>query len=75
MAGLSPSSDHKITEKDIQWSDLILVMEAEHRAKNKEQFLYINLPKIDNLNIEDEYEFMDEELVEILKDKINFLFI
>lgn len=29
------------------------------------------MPDIDILNIPDEYEFMDEELVEILTEKIN----
>lgn len=70
-AGVSPKSDRKISEKDLNWADLVFVMETEQRAKIQELYRNLDLPKIEILNIADDYEFMDDELVELLTDKIN----
>lgn len=70
-AGLSSKSNRKISEKDLNWADLVFVMETGQRSKIKELYSHMELPDIDILNIPDEYEFMDEELVEILTEKIN----
>lgn len=70
-AGLSPKSDRKISEKDLNWADLVLVMETRQRAKVCELYKYLELPDIEILNIQDDYEFMDEELIEMLTDRIN----
>lgn len=70
-AGLSPSSDRKISENDVIWADIVFVMESEQRRRIKDLYPSVELPPIEVLNIEDEYEFMDEELVMMLQDKIN----
>jgi predicted protein tyrosine phosphatase len=70
-AGLSPSSDRKISENDLNWADLVLVMETRQRTKLAELYHHMELPDIEILHIEDDYEFMDEELVEMLSDRIN----
>jgi predicted protein tyrosine phosphatase len=70
-AGLSPKSDRKISESDINWADLIFVMETGQRSKIWGLYKYLQLPPIEILNIEDEYEFMDEELIQMLTDRIN----
>ncbi len=74
-AGLSPKSDRKLTENDLNWADLVFVMETDQRGKIREQFRHLELLKIDVLHIEDEYEFMDEELVEMLTGRINAMYI
>jgi predicted protein tyrosine phosphatase len=70
-AGLSPKSDRKISEKDLNWADLVLVMETLQRAKLRELYINLELPDIEILDIPDNYEFMDEELVQLLTEKIN----
>lgn len=70
-AGVSPKSEKKIGEKDITWADLILVMEHEQREKIKEVFSNLKIPKIIVLEIPDDYEYLDNELIEILTNKIN----
>lgn len=70
-AGLSAKSDRKISEKDLDWADLIFVMETGYRARIWGQFRQMELPPIEVLDIPDDYEFMDEELVELLTDRIN----
>jgi predicted protein tyrosine phosphatase len=70
-AGLSPKSDRKISENDLNWANLVLVMETDHRAKIKEVYRHLQLPTIEVLNIADEYEYLDEELIQILDGKVN----
>ena len=70
-AGLSPKSDRKLSENDLKWADLIFVMETGYRGQIWGLYRHLDLPNIEVLEIPDEYEFMDEELVEILKDRIN----
>jgi len=70
-AGLSPKSNRKISEKDLNWADLIFVMETEHRAKIWGLYRHMKIPPIEILNIPDDYEFMDIELIEMLTDSIN----
>jgi len=70
-AGLSPKSDRKISENDLHWADLVFVMETEQRAKIREVYRHLELPEIEILHISDDYEFMDEELVEMLTDRMN----
>ena len=70
-AGLSPKSNRKISENDLHWADLVLVMEYEHKSKIRELYRHLELPTIEVLAIPDDYEYMDEELVETLTDRIN----
>lgn len=69
-AGLSPQSDHKLTENDLNWADLAFVMDAGQRNRIRDQFRQLNLPEINVLDIPDDYEFMDEELIDLLTDRI-----
>jgi predicted protein tyrosine phosphatase len=70
-AGLSPKSDRKISENDLNWADLVFVMETNQRAKIWEVYSHVELSNIEILHIPDDYEFMDEELVDILNDRMN----
>ena len=54
--------------KLISWADIIFVMERKHEEKLKQNFpIESNLKKIVVLEIEDNYKFMDEELIEEIK--------
>lgn len=69
--GLSPKSNRKISENDLNWADLVFVMESEQRSKIRELYKQLELPKIEVLNISDDYEFMNIELVQLLTERIN----
>ena len=69
-AGLSPKSPSQINETKINWADAKLVMEDGHKARISDQYRHLDLPSIYVLHIEDEYEFMQSELVEILEERI-----
>ena len=67
-AGTEPSSRIKITEGLIGWADLILVMEKKHSTILFEKFPEaIASKKVHCLGIPDEFEFMDEGLINMLK--------
>ena len=69
-AGVSPSADRKVNEKDLLWADGILVMEKEQKNKVLSQFTHLEFPIIEVLYIPDDYERGDTELVALLEDKI-----
>ena len=55
------------------WADLIFVMEKKHKTRIMAKFADILADKIIHiLEIEDEYQFMDEELVAILEETVDF---
>jgi y4mF family transcriptional regulator len=70
-AGLSPKSDRKVTEGDLRWADLVLVMEHKQRGKLHSQFPGLQLPPLEVLQIADDFAFLDPELVSLLTEKIN----
>ncbi|SHO62016.1 protein-tyrosine-phosphatase [Algoriphagus zhangzhouensis] len=72
--GLSPKSERKISENDLNWSDLVLVMETDHRQKIVKLYRNLDLPIIKVLHIPDDYEYMDDELIDLLHDRINEAF-
>ncbi len=68
-AGTEKNARVRITEKLIQWADIIFVMEKKHRQRLREQFpLLIPAKEIIVLDIPDEYQYQDPELTEHLRD-------
>lgn len=66
-AGTSRSAAHKITLGDIQWADMILVMEDKHEQRIRADFRQAVTHKpIHVLDIPDKYPLMDSELIELL---------
>jgi protein-tyrosine phosphatase len=70
-AGLSPKSERRISENDLKWANLIFVMEIRQKKRIFEMYRQMELPRVEVLNIADEYEFMNEKLVELLDERIN----
>ncbi|SMC60993.1 low molecular weight protein tyrosine phosphatase family protein [Pedobacter nyackensis] len=70
-AGTASSAQVKVSEKLLIWAELILVMEKRHRDQLREKFsVAMEDKEIIVLNIPDEYQYMDEELIEILKTSV-----
>ncbi|QTN26451.1 phosphotyrosine protein phosphatase [Rhodoferax sp. AJA081-3] len=71
-AGTSPNARHTVSAEDIQWANVIMVMEEKHKSRLKAEFtrLLDNKP-IHVLDIPDEYKYMDPELVEMLEQSVN----
>ncbi len=66
-AGVSEKSPHPISNSDLLWADLVLIMESKYRGRIQGLFRNLRLPPIKSLDIPDEYEYMDEELIEFIK--------
>lgn len=66
-AGTASSARIRVQENHIKWADVILVMEDHHKRRLRERFgKALRQKKISVLHIPDNYEYMDEELIEIL---------
>jgi len=70
-AGTSDKARIKVNEKLIAWADVIFVMERRHKQLLKQRFpLAIAEKPLIVLEIEDNYAYGDQELIGILKDKL-----
>ena len=71
-AGTSTSARKTVNTKDIQWADTIFVMEEKHKRRLKAEFSrLLNYKDIQVLDIPDEYQYMDEELIDILEQSVS----
>jgi predicted protein tyrosine phosphatase len=71
-AGTEAGARIKITNGHIGWADVIFVMEKKHLNRIKEKFRpIISEKEIWNLDIPDDYGYMDEDLIEILKARVS----
>jgi predicted protein tyrosine phosphatase len=70
-AGTENDARVKVNEKLVSWADLIFVMEKRHKQRLQDKFDHLlNDKKIIILDIEDNYQYMDEELIETLKTSV-----
>jgi predicted protein tyrosine phosphatase len=70
-AGTAESARVRVNEKLLVWADIIFVMERDHKKRLQQKFSSDVLNKeIIVLDIPDEYQYMDEALVEILNETI-----
>ncbi|TKF17564.1 protein tyrosine phosphatase [Enterovibrio norvegicus] len=70
-AGISHDADVRVSAEDIDWADIIFVMESVHRNKlNKKFGALMKNTKVISLNIPDDFEYMDPQLIEILQQKV-----
>jgi predicted protein tyrosine phosphatase len=70
-AGLNNDADNPVTGELIEWAELIFVMEKSHRTKLAMRFKkHLGNRRVVCLDIPDNYDFMDPELVQILKRKV-----
>jgi len=74
-AGTNNDAVVRLSPDLIEWSDLIVVMEEHHRKKVQKKFKKnLNGQKIICLGIPDNFEFMQKELIELLKKSAGYLF-
>ena len=72
--GTSKAAKRRVSYKDIGWADIILVMEQKHKSRLiAEHRQAMSYKTIHVLDIPDEYRFMDEELIEVIRAKVDAL--
>lgn len=70
-AGLNNDAVSPVTPELLEWADIIFVMEKAHRNRLSNKFrAFIKSIGIICLDIPDEFEYMDPELVKILRERV-----
>jgi predicted protein tyrosine phosphatase len=70
-AGLSSAARRVVSEADLAWADVVLVMEDKHRSRLLGEHRDVLGDKpVHVLDIPDDYRYMDPELVELLGDPV-----
>ena len=73
-AGTSTNARRQVSEDDIDWAELIFVMEEKHKSRLVAEFANILQDKtVHVLDIPDEYKYMDPELVQEIQDSVGTL--
>ncbi|MGY8704792.1 low molecular weight protein tyrosine phosphatase family protein [Bradyrhizobium sp. 18BD] len=69
-AGISNHADVLLSTEQVEWADIIFVMEKTHRNKLNRKFRSsLNGKRVICLDIPDDYEFMDPVLVQMLESR------
>ena len=69
-AGLNNDAENPTTPELVDWADVIFVMEREHRSRLQKRFRPQLKARVICLDIPDDYPFMDEALIRLLKAKV-----
>ncbi len=70
-AGLDPEAPCRLDAELVAWADKIYAMETHHREKIRKKFKKaLGDTPVVTLGIPDEYEFMQPELVALLKERL-----
>lgn len=70
-AGTEPEARIRVSEKLVDWAELVFVMEKRHRSRLREAFpAAMQGKQVVILEIPDDYEYMDPELVQMLETSV-----
>ena len=70
-AGTSVDAENAVSADQIDWADVIFVMEQVHGRRLQERFATVlERKKLVVLRIPDNYESMDKELIELLRRRV-----
>ncbi|BAZ10623.1 hypothetical protein NIES4071_24460 [Calothrix sp. NIES-4071] len=70
-AGLNNGAEVPVSVEAIERADVIFVMEKAHRSKLSKKFKpYLKGKRVICLDIPDEYDYMDADLINLLKTKV-----
>jgi len=71
-AGTNKDAENPLSFELVRWADMIFVMEKTHRNKLQKRYrAALGDARVICLDIPDDYEFMDEALIELLKVKVS----
>lgn len=70
-AGTNHDAEVPLSAELVAWAALIFVMERTHRSKLQKRFRgVLKSARVICLNIPDDYEFMDPDLIRLLKARV-----
>ena len=70
-AGLAPDAEVLLSAEQVQWAELIFVMERVHQRRLQQRFgALLRNRRVICLGIPDDYAYMQPELIELLQHKV-----
>lgn len=70
-AGVGADADVPLSPEQLDWAEIVFVMEKVHRTRLSKQFRrHLNGKRIVCLDIPDNYAYMQPELVQLLEKKV-----
>jgi len=70
-AGLAPDADVPLSGDQLQWADLVVVMEKAHRSKLRRGYTRaLGGTRVVCLDIPDRYGYMEPALIELLEKRM-----
>jgi predicted protein tyrosine phosphatase len=70
-AGISNGADVMLSSEQVDWADMIFVMEKSHGKKLTQRFgHHLRGKRVVCLDIPDNYQFMDPVLIQILETRV-----
>ena len=69
-AGVSEKSRRQVSVEDLSWADLVIVMERRYKSRILGTFQ--DHPPIVSLDIPDEFGYMEEELIKLIREGVEF---
>lgn len=71
-AGTNNDAENPLTSEVVRWADMIFVMEKTHRNKLQKRYRSaLKDARVICLDIPDDYDFMDEALIQLLQVKVS----
>jgi predicted protein tyrosine phosphatase len=66
--GVNGNSQREVSESDLDWADLVLVMERRYSSRIEDRFCDRgSFPPIESLEIPDDYPPMNPELIDLIR--------
>ncbi|WP_017461694.1 low molecular weight protein tyrosine phosphatase family protein [Dyella ginsengisoli] len=70
-AGLADDADTPLDAEQLDWADLVVVMERQHARRLRQRFAHrLKGKRVVTLDIPDDYDFMQPELVALLERRV-----
>ncbi|MFS8147801.1 low molecular weight protein tyrosine phosphatase family protein [Rhizobium sp. BR 249] len=70
-AGTNNDAENPLSAEQIEWADIVFVMERAHRTKLQNRYRSaLKGKRLICLHIPDDYDFMDPALIQLLKAKV-----
>jgi predicted protein tyrosine phosphatase len=71
-AGINKGAVYSLESEDIEWADIIFVMEKKHLENLYRKYpIFTKNKRVINLSIPDKYAFMDKTLIKVLRQKVD----
>jgi predicted protein tyrosine phosphatase len=65
--GLRSKARWRVSEQDLEWAEVVFLMEREHKATLRLRLSHLAFPHFEVLDVPDDYDHMDVQIQEMLR--------